>query len=126
MGLGYIGLPLAQAATRAGLAVTGLDLRESVAAGLNSGVSHIDDLGDDEIRAMLSAGFIATTDSAAIARATTVVICVPTPLSPDGGPDLEAVIGAARSISKKLNRGTLVVLESTTYPGTTEEIVLPI
>ncbi len=126
IGLGYVGLPLAQAAVRAGLSVAGLDVGEATVSGLNAGTSHVDDLSDDEIREMLDAGFCATMDAAAIADANTVVICVPTPLSSDGRPDLEAVINAADSISDKLSPGVLVVLESTTYPGTTEEVVQPI
>ncbi len=126
IGLGYVGLPLAQAAIRAGLSVAGLDVDEATVSGLNTGTSHVDDLGDDEIKEMLEAGFYATRDAAAIGDANTIVICVPTPLSPDGGPDLEAVVNAAHSISDKLSTGTLVVLESTTYPGTTEEVLQPI
>ncbi len=126
VGLGYVGLPLAQAACGAGLSVRGYDLHAGLVAGLNSGVSHVDDLSDDDIAVMLAAGFQATTDDAVLAQAETIVICVPTPLSPEGGPDLGAVLGATRAIAKHLHRGQLIILESTTYPGTTDEDVRPI
>jgi UDP-N-acetyl-D-glucosamine dehydrogenase len=125
IGLGYVGLPLAREASSA-LRVIGLDLNEEIVAGLEAGRSHIDDLTDDDVMEMKRGGFRATTDPSVIAQARSVVICVPTPLSEDGGPDLSAVIAAVRSVAAYLQRGTLVVLESTTYPGTTDEIVRPI
>ncbi|MEY3407480.1 MAG: hypothetical protein RL038_541, partial [Actinomycetota bacterium] len=91
VGLGYVGLPLAQAASAAGLSVTGLDLNQKVVSGLNAGKSHVDDLSDTDIQTMLSASFTATSDAAVLAEAKTIVICVPTPLSEAGGPDLGAV-----------------------------------
>ncbi len=126
IGMGYVGLPLAQEATRAGLDVTGFDVVESVVNGLNAGHSHVDDLSEDDVQAMLKAGFTATTDPSVIARARAVVICVPTPLTPEGGPDLTAVLGATRAIADHLQPGHLVVLESTTYPGTTDDDVRPV
>jgi UDP-N-acetyl-D-glucosamine dehydrogenase len=126
IGLGYVGLPLAQEATRAGLSVTGLDVSAPVVEGLNEGRSHVDDLSDTDIADMLQQGFTATTDPSVIADARSVVICVPTPLTPEGGPDLGAVLGATRSIAQHLQRGQLVVLESTTYPGTTDDEVRPV
>lgn len=126
IGLGYVGLPLAQEATRAGLTVTGLDISPAVVEGLNSGRSHVDDLSDHDIRAMLEGGFVATSDASVIADAATVVICVPTPLTSDGGPDLATVLSASRSIAEHLRPGHLVVLESTTYPGTTDDEVRPL
>jgi nucleotide sugar dehydrogenase len=126
IGLGYVGLPLAQAATAAGLRVTGLDLNQNVVNGLNAGISHVDDLSDSDIQKMLAAGFTASADPAVIAQAETVIICVPTPLSDEGGPDLAAVLGATGSIKNHLQPGQLIVLESTTYPGTTDEEVRPI
>jgi UDP-N-acetyl-D-glucosamine dehydrogenase len=126
IGLGYVGLPLAQEATRAGLHVVGFDVSERVVAGLNEGRSHVDDLSDDDVRAMLDAGFTATADPTVIGRAGTVVICVPTPLTPEGGPDLGAVLSATAAIAANLRRGQLVILESTTYPGTTSDEVRPI
>ena len=126
IGLGYVGLPLAQEATRAGLTVTGLDVSNAVVDGLNAGRSHVDDLSDADMAHMLEQGFTATTDAAVIADASTVVICVPTPLTPEGGPDLGAVLGATRAIASHLRPGHLVVLESTTYPGTTDDEVRPV
>lgn len=126
VGLGYVGLPLAQAACRSGLQVTGLDLNQEVVAGLNAGKSHVDDLSEADIKEMLDKGFTASSDASVLANADVAVICVPTPLSEEGGPDLGAVIGATRGVSKWVHKGMLVVLESTTYPGTTDEVVLPI
>ncbi|WP_255560559.1 nucleotide sugar dehydrogenase [Mumia sp. zg.B53] len=126
VGMGYVGLPLAQQAVRNGLDVVGLDTSDRVVGGLTAGVSHVDDLSDAEISEMLDGGFRATTDSSVVASADTVVICVPTPLGPAGGPDLGAVLAAGRSIAQHLTQGTLVVLESTTYPGTTEEVLRPV
>jgi UDP-N-acetyl-D-glucosamine dehydrogenase len=126
IGQGYVGLPLASAASGAGYRVIGLDLNVEVVFALNAGRSHVDDLDDAEIQRMLEQGYRATQDVSAIGEADVVVICVPTPLSADGGPDLGAVKGACVSIAANLKPGTLVVLESTTYPGTTEDVVLPI
>jgi len=126
VGLGYVGLPLAQAACTSDLKVTGLDLNQEIVSGLNSGVSHIDDLSDADIQTMLSQNFSATTDSSCIAEADVVVVCVPTPLTEEGGPDLGAVIGATKTIAKNIHPGMMVILESTTYPGTTDEVVRPI
>ena len=126
IGLGYVGLPLAQEATRAGLSVTGLDVSAGVVEGLNAARSHVDDLSDADIAEMIERGFTATTDATVIADARTVVICVPTPLTPEGGPDLGAVLGATRAIADHLRPGQLVVLESTTYPGTTDDEVRPV
>ena len=126
VGQGYVGLPLAQRAVSAGLTVVGLDLTESVVSGLNNGVSHVDDVSDAEVTAMVASGYTATTHDGVYARAATIVICVPTPLSDEGGPDLSAVTAASTAIAARLRPGTLVILESTTYPGTTEEVVKPI
>ena len=96
LGLGYVGLPLAQQAVASGLNVVGLDLSERVVGLLNDGCSHIDDVSDADVAAMRERGFYATTDPSVIADATEVIICVPTPLSDDGGPDLGAVRSAGR------------------------------
>ena len=125
IGLGYIGLPLAQEACRSGLTVTGLDISTRVVEGLNAGRSHVDDLSDEDIAAMRAAGFAATADTSVIGEASTVVICVPTPLAEDDGPDLTAVLAATDSVRSQIRAGTLVVLESTTYPGTTEDVLRP-
>ncbi|MET1059327.1 MAG: nucleotide sugar dehydrogenase [Nocardioides sp.] len=126
VGLGYVGLPLVDEACRAKLEVVGLDVNQQVVDALNAGQSHVDDLSDGQIAELVGLGFRATTDPAVIAEASTVVICVPTPLSADGGPDLAAVEGACRAVGRHLTAGTLVVLESTTYPGTTAEVVTPL
>lgn len=126
VGLGYVGLPLAQAASEAGLVGIGLDRSAGIVEMLNDGFSHIDDLSNAELAAMLSSGFTATADASRLSEARTIAICVPTPLSSQGGPDLSAVTDAAETISANMAPGTLVVLESTTWPGTTEEILLPI
>lgn len=126
IGLGYVGLPLARAAVGAGLRVAGLDASSQVVDGLAAGRSHVDDLADADVAGMLTGGFTPTGDAAVLARSDVAVICVPTPLSPEGGPDLSAVLAAGRSVAAHLQPGMLVVLESTTYPGTTEEVLQPL
>lgn len=123
IGQGYVGLPLAQEASHAGLTVVGLDLSPRIVDGLNSGISHIDDLSNDDIAEMLKNGYTATSDATTIADADYVVICVPTPLGQDGNPDLTPVEKASASIAQHLTAGTTVILESTTYPGTTDTLV---
>ncbi|MDH6132908.1 UDP-N-acetyl-D-glucosamine dehydrogenase [Kitasatospora sp. MAA4] len=125
VGLGYVGLPLARGAARAGLRVVGLDRSTAVVDGLNAGRSHIDDISDGQLAEMLGQGFSATTDAAAISSAKAVVICVPTPLTEHGAPDLAAVNSAVAAVAQHLRPETLVVLESTTYPGTTDDVVRP-
>jgi UDP-N-acetyl-D-glucosamine dehydrogenase len=126
IGLGYVGLPLAREAVRSGLRVLGYDHNDEVANRLNAGHSHVDDVHDEDIAAMLAGGFRATADEAGLAAPEVTVICVPTPLSAADGPDLAAVCAAAQTAGRLLRPGMLVVLESTTYPGTTEEVVRPI
>ncbi len=126
VGLGYVGLPLAAEAVRAGLTVVGLDQDEQRVRSLNSGRSHVDDLSDRDVAGLVAAEFSATTDPAVVAGTGVVVLCVPTPLDADRAPDLSAVRAAAMSVSRHLRTGVLVVLESTTYPGTTEEMVRPL
>ena len=126
VGLGYVGVPMAVRAGEAGLDVVGLDTSSAVVDGLNAGHSHIDDVSDVALGEALARGFRATTDPACIADADVVVVCVPTPLSEEGGPDLRPVVSAAGVIGEHVTPGTLVVLESTTYPGTTEEVFAPL
>ncbi len=126
IGLGYVGLPLVREATSVGLSVVGYDIGQGVVDSLNSGRSHVDDISGDDLAGMLAAGFRATTDESAVGEPDTIVICVPTPLSEADGPDLTAVRAAAQTAGRLLHRGALVVLESTTYPGTTDELVRPI
>ena len=126
VGLGYVGLALAQGACAAGMRLVGYEIKSRVVDDLNAGLSHIDDLSDQDVRAMLAAGFTASSDPAVLGEAAVVVVCAPTPLSADGGPDLAPVRSASWAIARHLRPGTLVVIESTSYPGTTEEVVLPI
>jgi nucleotide sugar dehydrogenase len=126
IGLGYVGLPLIREACRAGLRVGGLDRDARVVAGLKAGLSHVDDVSDAEVEELLAGGFVPTRDEEILDGAKTVVICVPTPLSEEGGPDLTAVRGASTTVARHVSPGALVVLESTTYPGTTEEVVRPV
>ncbi|MDV2431450.1 nucleotide sugar dehydrogenase [Corynebacterium tuberculostearicum] len=126
VGQGYVGLPLAQSATEAGWKVYGLDVSEVVVSKLNAGESHIDDLSNEDIDAMLEKGYQATTDPKVIADSEVTVICVPTPLGEAGAPDLGYVESAVATVGENLRAGALVVLESTTYPGTTEDVCVPI
>ncbi|GAB2773463.1 nucleotide sugar dehydrogenase [Amycolatopsis magusensis] len=126
VGLGYVGLPLARQACRAGVPTTGLDIDEPLVSSLNAGRSPVHGVTGDDLAHMLATGFRATSDDAVLATAETVVICVPTGLTPQGKPDLRAVRSAARAVAGRLRPGTLVVLESTSFPGTTEEVVRPI
>ena len=126
IGQGYVGLPMALRASEVGHEVVGLDLDASMVAALTAGHSHIDDVSDEELAAGLARGYRATTDPSCIADADVVVVCVPTPLSADGGPDLRAVEATGRVIGEHVGPGTLCILESTTYPGTTEEVFAPL
>ena len=126
IGLGYVGLPLAREAAFAGLTVVGYDLNAEMVAALNAGRSHVGDVPDPDVAEMLRKGFRATSREEEAGNPDTVVICVPTPLSADSGPDLSAVRGAVAVTGRMLRPGMLVVLESTTYPGTTDEVVRPL
>lgn len=125
MGQGYVGLPLALRAGAAGFLVTGFDSHRPTVDALNSGRSHIDDVSDADMSRALSDGYCASSDPGVLDTADVIVVCVPTPLSESGGPDLGAVESAATTIGQHVRVGTLVVLESTTYPGTTEEVFAP-
>lgn len=126
VGQGYVGLPLAQAASAAGWKVFGLDVSDAVVARLNAGESHIDDLSNEDIAAMVENGYEATVDAAVVSESDVVVICVPTPLGDAGAPDLKFVESACQNVGEHLAKDTLVILESTTYPGTTEDFCVPI
>ncbi|MBV7671068.1 nucleotide sugar dehydrogenase [Streptomyces halstedii] len=126
VGLGHVGLPLARSACAAGLRVRGLDVSDRVASGLGAGRSHVGGVTDAEVTSMLAQDFRAGTDPEVVRDARTVVICVPTGLIADGGPDLAQVEAAAGEVARRLTPGTLVVLESTSYPGTTEQVVKPL
>src|ERR1700742_2273245 len=124
VGLGYVGLPLAVAFAEAGCEVVGVDVNARRVTALGQGRSDIEDIDDSRLQA-LGRRFLPTTRYAALARVDAVIIAVPTPLTPNREPDLGAVIAAAASVSRVLQRGQLVVLESTTYPGTTRERLIP-
>lgn len=126
VGQGYVGLPLAQAASAAGWKVIGLDVSDAVVARLNAGESHVDDLSNEDIAAMVENGYEATVDAAVVSESDVVVICVPTPLGDAGAPDLKYVESACQNVGEHLVKDTLVILESTTYPGTTEDFCVPI
>ena len=126
VGQGYVGLPLAAAAAATGQRVTGIDLDKARVDLLNAGTSPVGDIGDEMLRQLLAAGtYTAASDFSAVASASVVVLCVPTPYHNDA-PDLSHIQQAARGVGRHLAPGTLVLLESTTYPGTTEEVLLPI
>jgi len=126
IGLGYVGLPLAERAVACGCAVTGVDASEAVVAGLRTGRSHVDDISDADVTRLLTSGFTPLHVTDEIPPADVHVICVPTPLSSNGGPDLSHVRAAGRTIAGVLRPGALVVLESTSYPGTTQDVLRPI
>ncbi len=126
IGLGYVGLPLALEYARAGLRVTGIDLDKRKIDAINAGKSYIVDVSDEEIAGPVRAGkFDATTEFAVIRDLDTINICVPTPLRKTKDPDLTYIVSAVGEIKKYLRPGQLVILESTTYPGTTDEVVQP-
>jgi UDP-N-acetyl-D-glucosamine dehydrogenase len=125
LGLGYVGLPLAVAAARAGVSVVGYDVAERRVERLASGRSPIEDLSDLDLKAAVATGRLRfTAEPAGLAGCAGYVICVPTPLT-DKAPDLSMVLSAVDTVAAALSPGDLVVLESTTYPGTTEDLVAP-
>ncbi|GIH75054.1 nucleotide sugar dehydrogenase [Planobispora longispora] len=126
IGLGYVGMPLAKEAVAAGLRVVGFEVDPRKVDALNAGRSYIDDLTDADLEHMLAGGFRATLDESVLAQSRTIVICVPTPLDEDHRPDLSAVEGATATVARNLSAGALVVLESTTWPGTTDEVARPL
>src|SRR5512134_506663 len=126
MGLGYVGLPLAYELIRAGYRVLGYDISQRVVDGLMSGHSHIKDISDEQLQSMLKDGrFVATTDATRLREPDAISICVPTPLSKFKDPDVSFIVAATNAIKATLRPGQAVVLESTTYPGTTREVMQP-
>jgi UDP-N-acetyl-D-glucosamine dehydrogenase len=123
VGLGYVGLPLLVEASGSSMECVGLDAKAPIVAALAQGRSHIDDIDDRAISGLIEAGTTFTSDAACLSEADVIVICVPTPLNADQTPDLSAVEAVSRMISERLKPGALVVLESTTYPGTTDQLV---
>src|SRR5437660_4614244 len=127
VGLGYVGLPLAVEMARKGYQVTGIDLMREKVDAVNSGMSYVLDVPSETLLSFVSANKIRATQSlAAVEKLDTLNICVPTPLRKNKDPDLSYVIAAVEAIRNHIRPGQLIVLESTTYPGTTREIVLPI
>ncbi len=125
VGLGYVGLPLAVAFAGAGLRVLGFDIRQGNVDSVNRGVSYIADVSDDELSSAVTAGRLeATVDQSRLAEVDAICICVPTPLTATKDPDLSYIIYESGEIAKYLKPGQLVVLESTTYPGTTRQVVM--
>ena len=127
VGLGYVGLPLAVAFAEAGFMVLGFDIQRSRVNAINQGKSYIADVASEQLKAVVSHNLLqATTKQDRLRETDAICICVPTPLTKTKDPDLSYVIHESKEISKRLQPGQLVVLESTTYPGTTREVVLPI
>ena len=126
VGLGYVGLPLAVELAHAGFRVLGYDVNQAVVDGLNAGRSHVKDVSDAQLKEALDQGrFSATTDPSRLGEPDAISICVPTPLSKFKDPDVSYIVAATEAVKKTLRRGQAIILESTTYPGTTREIMLP-
>ncbi|NJD61128.1 MAG: nucleotide sugar dehydrogenase [Deltaproteobacteria bacterium] len=126
IGLGYVGLPLAVEYAGAGIQVIGIDVDGSKVKSIRAGKSYIGDIPSKTLRDAVAAGLLrATSDFSALAEADTVNICVPTPLRKTKDPDLSYIVDAAEQVAKYIHKDMLIVLESTTYPGTTEEVLVP-
>jgi UDP-N-acetyl-D-glucosamine dehydrogenase len=126
VGLGYVGLPLAVELAGAGYRVLGFDISERVVDGLNAGRSHVKDISDEQLAGVVRAGrFEATTDMSRMGEPDAISICVPTPLSKFKDPDVSYIVAATEAVKQTLRRGQAIILESTTYPGTTREILQP-
>lgn len=126
IGLGYVGLPTSLLFAEAGFAVTGFDVDENKVDQLQAGQSYIFRIPAEEVRSARSKGFTSTTDFSRLSEQDAIIICVPTPLTKNHEPDLSYVTRTVKSIAPWLREGQLILLESTTYPGTTEELVIPI
>ena len=126
LGLGYVGLPLAVVFAEAGFKVTGIDPDAGKVDSLKGGISYIPDVKTESVAKLIKSGHLtATTDFSALKEMDAVSICVPTPLRQTGDPDMSFIISAADELSKYMHKGMVVVLQSTTYPGTTRELLLP-
>lgn len=127
VGLGYVGLPLAVEKAKAGYKTIGFDVQSEKVAMVNAGHNYIGDVVDSDLKKLVSSGMLkATTDFSFVGDVDFIAICVPTPLDKHQQPDISYVKNSTISISKHLKKGTMVVLESTTYPGTTEELIKPL
>jgi UDP-N-acetyl-D-glucosamine dehydrogenase len=125
VGLGYVGLPLLLAAVRQGLGGIGYDVSQERVDALNAGSSHIDDISDEQLEKVLADGVEFTTDAFRLSEADAILICVPSPLGRNRQPDLSYIEAAAATIEQVVRPGQLITLESTTYPGTTEDYLIP-
>lgn len=126
VGLGYVGLPLATEFAKGGFHVTGIDVQKDKVEGLNRGESHVQDVSSEEVAELVRGKrFRATTDFSVVRELDTINICVPTPLRKTKDPDMSFIVSAVEEIAKHFHPGLLVILESTTYPGTTDELLLP-
>ncbi len=126
IGLGYVGLPLVVVFGNAGYKVIGIDVDQRKVDSLNKGVSYIQDVPTADIKRLKDANLLeATTDFSAIRHTDAISICVPTPLRKTGDPDLSFIVNATDELAKHMHPGVVIVLESTTYPGTTRELILP-
>src|ERR1700690_2400854 len=126
VGLGYVGLPLAVEFAKAGFSVTGIDISEERTARVNAGDSYVGDIPSDTLRPLVESGKLrATTDFSAVLELDTINICVPTPLRKTKDPDMSYIVASTQEIARHSHAGMLIILESTTYPGTTDELVLP-
>jgi len=126
VGLGYVGLPLVVEFAQAGFCVTGIDVQQSKVDAINRGESYIQDIPTAALEPLVKSGKVrATTDFTAVRDLDTINICVPTPLRKTKDPDMSFIVNACQEIAKSFHPGTLVILESTTYPGTTDELMLP-
>ncbi len=126
IGLGYVGLPLAVAFAKAGLPVIGVDADAGRSARIRAGVSPVEDVPSDELAPLVTARRLVVADGiAALTAADAIIICVPTPLGKSKEPDISHIVAATEDVARILRAGQLIVLESTTYPGTTEEVLLP-
>src|SRR5690349_20160631 len=126
VGLGYVGLPLVVEFAQAGFCVTGIDVQQSKVDAINRGESYVQDVPTSALQPLVKAGKVrATTDFSVIRDLDTINICVPTPLRKTKDPDMSYIVSACTEVAKYFHPGMLVILESTTYPGTTDEVVIP-
>ncbi len=126
VGLGYVGLPLALAFSRAGFSTTGLDIDIKKIGRLMNGESYIKHIPSEDIRTLVEKNrFMASTDFSLVSGLDCILLCIPTPLTKHREPDMSFIVSTAQAISPHLSKETLIVLESTTYPGTTQEVLIP-
>ncbi|MBR9991264.1 MAG: nucleotide sugar dehydrogenase [Gemmatimonadetes bacterium] len=127
IGLGYVGLPLAVEIGKAGFRTIGFEISESISGAVNAGTSHILDVSSEDVAALVKKKrLLATTDMSMMKQCDVISICVPTPLSKTKDPDLSFILSAARTLAENLRPGQLIILESTTFPGTTRDVLLPL